>query len=195
MKEDDGSRLYDFVYRGQLTEEALDRAGRLRDEPTPSEYDEFFSLLSIDILDAQLVFSARDMSIVYTAVAAFENSVRELIKDTLIEAIGDNWWEQCVSDRMKKQAEALKKKDEEARWHSARGEHPLNYTMLPNLMNIIKNNYEHFEPFIHSIEWASGVFEIVHRSRNVIMHSGTLTKRDVARLGTFIRDWTVQVST
>ena len=47
---------------------------------------------------------------------------------------------------------------------------------------------------MHDMEWAAGVFDLIDRSRNGTMHSGTLSQRDMARLGTFIRDWTTQVS-
>jgi molecular chaperone DnaK (HSP70) len=42
---------------------------------------------------------------------------------------------------------------------------------------------------------AKEIFDAIERSRNVIMHSGTLGKRDVARVGSLINDWSRQVST
>ncbi|MEO0328969.1 MAG: Swt1 family HEPN domain-containing protein, partial [Pseudomonadota bacterium] len=138
---------------------------------------------------------ARAMATVYTAVAAFENSVRELITSTLLDEVGENWWVSCVSKKIRDAAETRREAEEKVRWHAQRGDDPINYTMLPNLLNIIRNNQQHFDPFIHDMEWAAGVIEVIERSRNVIMHSGTLEPRDIARLGTYIRDWTSQVST
>lgn len=54
--------------------------------------------------------------------------------------------------------------------------------------------FDHFEPYLQNIEWVKSVFEVVERSRNVIMHSGSLSDRDMARLGSLIRDWNSQVS-
>jgi hypothetical protein len=34
---------------------------------------------------------------VYVAVAAFENSARELVTTVLRAAVGDEWWETCVA--------------------------------------------------------------------------------------------------
>ena len=186
--------VYNFVYRGQLTEEALDRAGRETNRRSDIDHELFAKLLSIEELDAQHVANARAMATVYIAVAAFENSVREMVSKTLLDEFGEDWWNLAVSEKIRKQADQRKAEEEKVRWHTQRGTDPINYTMLPNLMNIIRQNPQHFEPFIHDLEWAASVFDVIERSRNVIMHSGTLSQRDIARLGTFIRDWTSQVS-
>jgi len=187
-------RIYNFVYRGQLTEEALDRAGRDSGRRSNVDHELYAKLLSIEELDEEYVENARAMATVYTAVAAFENSVREMVSRTLLDEVGENWWNDSVSDKIRKQAEQRRQEEEKVRWHTQRGADPINYTMLPNLMNIIRQNQQHFEPFIHDLDWAASVFDVIERSRNVIMHSGTLSQRDIARLGTFVRDWTTQVS-
>jgi hypothetical protein len=187
--------LYTFVYRGQLTEEALDGADRRAKQDNQSEYENYWSLLSVDELDEQHVQSANTMAAVYVAVAAFENSVRELISRTLLDEVGEDWWTHCVSKNVRDAAESWRDSEEKVRWHTQRGQDPIHYTMLPHLLNIIRNNHQpHFAPLIHDIEWAASVFEIIDRCRNVIMHSGALNQRDVARLGTFIRDWNSQVA-
>jgi hypothetical protein len=45
---------------------------------------EIAAMLSLDLLDVQHLVNARRMAIVYTAIAAFENSVRDLIKKVLL---------------------------------------------------------------------------------------------------------------
>jgi hypothetical protein len=134
------------------------------------------------------------MSVVYTAIAAFENSVRELISKTLLEEVGENWWQTCVSQKIRDQATGRMEEEEKVRWHTPRGQDPVYYTMLPNLLNILRQNHDRFAAFVPNIEWAASIFDVIERSRNVIMHSGTLNARDIARLGTFIRDWTTQVA-
>jgi hypothetical protein len=73
------SRLYDFVYRGQLAEQALDAAGRPNRRLAEFESIEIAKTLSLDLLDDQHVYNAREMANVYVAIAAFENSVRSLV--------------------------------------------------------------------------------------------------------------------
>ncbi|MEG3160519.1 Swt1 family HEPN domain-containing protein [Sphingomonas sp. LB2R24] len=185
---------YSFVFRGQLTEAALDRAGRRTRYDLSASVEDLRQTLGINVLDVDYVATAEKMSFVYIAVAAFENSVRELISRVLAEAAGEGWWENCVSDRVRTAAKNRQEAEEKVRWHVQRGDDPIRFTMLPNLAAIIENNFDNFEPYLPNVPWVKSVFEVVERSRNVIMHSGSLSDRDMARLGSLIRDWNSQVS-
>ena len=186
-------RLYDFTFRGLLTEEALDRAGR-QNRPHSALHDAVIAdALSIDLLDSDLVGQARGMATVYTAIAAFENSVRKLIKTVLLEQKGENWWDLAVSEKIRTRAAQKQEDEEKIRWHAQRGADPIYYTLMGDLESIMRQNWEHFEPYIPSVEWAASIFDVIERSRNVIMHSGTLEQADVERIGIFIRDWVKQV--
>jgi hypothetical protein len=135
------------------------------------------------------------MASVYIAIAAFENSVRDLITRVLLEASGDTWWENCVSAGIQKSCRTRQEDEEKHRFHTQRGDAPINYTELKHLLTIISANAEEFEPFLPSPEWAGSIFEAIERSRNVIMHSGTLDREDIERVGINIRDWVKQVGT
>jgi hypothetical protein len=191
----DIDRSYAFVLRAHLTEEALDAAGRVSRRSAFKDQEDLERLAGIDALDERHVASAKEMAVVYVVVAAFENSVRELIIKTLLETKGGDWWATCVSEKIRNAAQARMDDEDKVRWHAQRGQDPINYTMLPNLLSIIRQNFEQFEPFIHNIEWAAQIFDAIERSRNVIMHSGVLSKRDVARVGSLINDWSRQVAT
>ena len=69
----------------------------------------------------------------------------------------------------------------------------INYIEFGDLASIMAQNIELFEDHIVSIEWARQIFNTLERSRNVIMHSGELGKRDIERIGIHIRDWINQV--
>lgn len=185
--------LYDFVMRGLLTEEALDRAGRLSPNLSGIDDVEIGASLSIDLLDEERVIQAKQMAVVYTAIAALENSVRDLITKVLLAEVGDEWWKQSVSEKVRKSAETRMAEEERARWHQRRGAQPLDYTNMSDLLSIIRSTWPKLEPYVGSIEWAQSIFDVVERSRNVIMHSGTLDKEDIQRLGINIRDWVKQV--
>ena len=184
--------IYEFTYRGQLADEALDSAGRTKFAHVAESEAEMAETLSLGLLDDELAETARHMATVYTAIAAFENSARALVSSTMLEGRGEDWWE-TVSSNVKKKAAGRQKEDERHRFHSQRGDAPINYTDLTDLLNIMNANPEIFEPFLPSPGWAKSIFEIIERSRNVIMHSGTLESRDVARVGINIRDWITQV--
>jgi len=192
---DDTSQLYNFVMRGMLTSRALDDAGRKNLSSLATDEAEVEKTLSVNLLDRTHVENARTMATVYTAISAFENTIRELISGVLLEATGEDWWTKCVSEKVRQRSEKRREDEEKTRWHTQRGSDPINYTTMSDLVNIMRKNSDVFEPYVRSIDWVANVFDAVERSRNVIMHSGTLDKGDIERLGIYIRDWIKQVGT
>lgn len=191
MNED---KLYAFVMRGELTKAALEQT-EIQSRYSSSEAlaHEYIESLSLDLLDDSLVDSARVMATVYTAIAAFENTVRRFVVKVLMENKGENWWEECVSEKIRKYADTRKAEEDKIRWHSARGISMINYTEFGDLVTIMGQNLSLFEDYIISIEWARQIIQTLERSRNVIMHSGELGRKDIERIGTNIRDWISQV--
>lgn len=192
MKSED--KLYSFVMKGELTKVALNKSG------VESKFsnlnilaNEYINCLAIDLLDENKVEHSTLMATVYTAIAAFENTVREFIVKVLLEHKGANWWESCVSEKIRKQAESRKSEEEKIRWHTPRGDEMINYVDFGDLASIMNQNFDLFEVHLVSIEWARQIFQTLERSRNVIMHSGELGRRDIERIGTNIRDWISQV--
>jgi hypothetical protein len=184
---------YEFAFRGLLTEEALDRAGRTRVAIPGLFDDDIAEMLTIELLDDNFVAAAKQMAAVYVAIVAFENAARELVTNVLREEAGDDWWDQRVSEKIRTAATNRNAEEAKNRYHTQRGDAPITYTDLKALANIVRQNWETFEPFLPSMEWADAMFDTIERSRNVIMHSGTLERQDVARVGMAIRDWVVQV--
>jgi hypothetical protein len=187
-------RLYSFVMRGELSKAALNKTPIISKHSSSDVLiQEYIECLSLDLLDDEQVNAAKLMATVYTAIAAFENSVRQFIVKVLLEYKGENWWGECVSEKIRKFAESRKEKEQKIRWHTPRGDSMINYIEFGDLASIMGQNYELFEVHIVSIEWAHQIFQTLERSRNVIMHSGELGNRDIERIGTNIRDWISQV--
>ena len=191
MNED---KLYAFIMRGELTKSALEHAGVVsRYSSSEALSHEYIESLSLDLLDSELVESAKVMATVYTAIAAFENTVRRFVVKVLMENKGENWWEDCVSEKIRKYADTRKSEEEKIRWHTPRGVSMINYTEFGDLVSIMGQNIGLFEDYIISIDWARQIIQTLERSRNVIMHSGELGRKDIERIGTNIRDWISQV--
>ena len=187
-------RLYAYVMRGELTKIALEQTPVVSKHSSSEMLSkDYVECLSLDLLDDENVNAAKLMATVYTAIAAFENTVRQFIVKVLLEHKGENWWEECVSDKIRKTAESRKREEEKIRWHTPRGVSMINYTEFGDLASIMSQNYDLFEVHIVSIDWARQIFQTIERSRNVIMHSGELGRRDIERIGTNIRDWINQV--
>lgn len=185
-------KLYEFAFRGLLTEEALDRVGRRGAAPKNLD-PELAKRLPLDLLDETNLDQARQMATVYTAIAAFENSARDLISKVLLDQVGDNWWDTAVSGAIRKKVDTRKAEEAKIKWHAQRGDLPIKYTDFGDLGNIIGQNWKYFEAYIPSLEWVKTLFDVIEKSRNVIMHSGTLELEDVERIGINIRDWIKQV--
>jgi Swt1-like HEPN len=186
--------VYAFVFRGLLAEEALDNTQRVTHFGLTSTVDsEVSRRLPLDLLDESIVSKAKRMAAVYMAIAAFENTVREFVSKRLLEEKDENWWETSVPEGVRNRANSRREEEKKIRWHTPRGDAPINYTEFGELSSIINQNWEHFEDHIQSQEWAKQIFSTLERSRNVIMHSGDLSLEDVERIGTDIRDWVRQV--
>lgn len=187
------SKLYEFAFRGLLAEEALDRSGRKNKHMIDLADEDIANSLALNSLDDIHVANAKSMSVVYTAIAAFESSVRSLVTKTLVEKYQEEWWEKGASNGVRDRAQKRMEDEQNAKWHAQRGQDAINYTTFGDLKNIMQNNWDLFEDLIGNLAWASGIFEVIERSRNVIMHSGSLEREDIERLGVNIRDWVKQV--
>lgn len=187
-------QLYAFAFRGLLAREALEGT-TARSQICLSQHLEqnVADRLSLDILDEDLLGHARRMAVAYAAIATFENQVRKFVSKILLEQVGENWWDEKVSGKIRNKAETRQLEEEKIRWHTPRGDEPLNYTDFSELVSIIGQNWEYFEVHLQQQGWVSQILKTLERSRNVIMHSGELADEDIERIGSCIRDWVKQV--
>jgi len=186
--------LYSFAFRGLLTKQALESTQANDGSKLEVEEEKLNKLLCIDELEEEFVTKAKRMSFVYVAICAFENMVRDFVTKVLLEEKGTNWWNDCVKKKIIDKALKRKEEEDKIRWHTQRGDDYINYTEFGDLISIMMgDNWQFFEPHIISLEWAQQIIKTLERSRNVIMHSGELSEQDLARIGTYIRDWVRQV--
>lgn len=190
------SAVYAFVLKGLLTEEALDKAGR---QATANFSDawlaETSARLGIPLMDEGFIVKSKKMSVVYTAICAFENSVREFIEKKLLEEKKENWWNLCVDPKIRNKAEGRKAEEKGVRWLTPRGDSLIYYTDFGDLISIMgsQKNWKFFKVHIVNIDWAKQIITTLEKSRNIIMHSGELAPTDIERVGMYIRDWIRQV--
>jgi Swt1-like HEPN len=181
--------LYAFVCRGLLTEASLDKVGRRRRRHFGlHDAAQMKQNLSFDLLDPELLADAQRMSVVYTAIHAFENTVRKLVIKAMAESNGAGWWSK-VPERIQKSVTTRMQEDAKFRWHGARGTTEINYCDFGDLSSIMVTNWSVFEPVVANLEWAKAVLSTLEKSRNIIMHGGILAKEDIERVGMNIRDW------
>lgn len=181
--------LYNFVYRGTLTEESLDKIGRRRRRHVGNEELAVLqSALSFEMLDQDLLSDAQRMAVVYAAIHAFENTIRQLVQKAMAEAHQDAWWEK-VPDRIQKRVRTRMDEDAKFRWHGSRGASQIHYCDFGDMSSIIVTNWSVFEDVLYDMEWVKAILSALEKSRNITMHGGVLAKEDVERIGMNIRDW------
>ena len=181
--------LYAFVCRGLLTEASLDKVGRQRRRHFGSQdAAQLQQTLSFDVLDSDLLADAQRMSVVYTAIHTFENTVRQLVLKAMAERNGAGWWSK-VPERIQKTVKTRMEEDAKFRWHGARGSSEINYCDFGDLSSIIVTNWDVFEDVVANLEWAKAVLSTLEKSRNIVMHAGVLANEDIERVGMNIRDW------
>lgn len=140
-----------------------------------------------------IMHSANRMASLYVAFFCLENAVRELISERLLERKGIDWWQNCVPQKIKKEVEALKAKEEKNKYHAQRSVTLIGYTMFGNLAQIIINNWQDFSDLFPDQAWISSRFNDLEMSRNIIMHTGVLPEIEIERIESITRDWIRQV--
>lgn len=186
------NHLYNFVYRGVLTDESLDKVGRKsRNTIGPADAERMRSALAFDLLDTDRLVSAEREAIIYTAIHAFENSVRHFVSTGMAEAHKENWWS-MVPEKVRKKVQTRVEEETKFRWHGARGGAEIEYCDFGDLTSIIAVNWTVFEDVLSDLEWVKSTLSILERSRNIVMHGGVLARQDVERIGVNIRDWVRQ---
>ncbi len=194
------SDLYSFVFRGELAEAALDKAGRLRYSPEALYFsEEVANTLHLYSMDERFVQQSKSMITVFAAITAFENVTREFVYLTLLDAYKNEWWQNGIQRTIRENAEIRKASESSVKWHVNRGDAMMYYLDFKDLPKIITSseNWPHFEvyfAFPNSCEWVKSLFSDIEKSRNVIMHSGILDDHDISRVGMNIRDWLVQIN-
>ncbi len=106
----------------------------------------------------------------------------------MAEKHGETWWER-VPERIRKSAKSRMDEDSKFRWHGARGATEINYCDFGDLSSIIVTNWDVFEDLLGNMEWAKAALNALEKSRNIVMHGGSVANEDIERIGMNIRDW------
>lgn len=189
--------LYSFAFRGLLTEENLDKIGRMKYHPEAIYFSEKIAKdLHINEIDEKYVQQSKSMITVFAAITAFENATRNFVYSVLFDKFNKDWWEKGIQKGIRNKADTRSEKESKIRWHSNRGDDLLSYVDFGDLQKIItsENNWGLFEPYVYNQEWVKTIFLDLEESRNVIMHSGVLDEYDINRIGMNIRDWLSQIN-
>lgn len=185
--------LKKFVFNAMLTEDnlyALQKEGILVKEgvvPTPVS-----RIVETDF--SPIIWQqALEMSSVYSLIYCIENTLRNFVVDRLSERVGLDWWDKCVSKKIKDAAQKLKTSEEKNKYHSSRGDSLIQYTMMDNIAQIIIGNWDEFSDIVPNQAWIVSRMDDLTMCRNVIAHTGVLPQYEIERIESIARDFISQL--
>lgn len=134
--------------------------------------------------------SAMEMGRLYIILHAFENEVRSLIRDTLEENLGVNWWEsEGVPKSVRSMAESRQKTAEKDSWLEGSKADRLEYVDFGDLAAIIIQNWSLFKEFMPSQDWIRQRMNELEKARNFVAHNRLLLPSEFQRIYMYISDW------
>jgi hypothetical protein len=131
---------------------------------------------------------AADMAVNFRIFYCLENSIRELISESLEEFHGATWWRDGVPESVRSAAEKLRQKELDM-GAVPRSEELLDYTTFGELSTIIEQNKEAFEGRFTSFKAVNRVLWQLNMLRGPIAHCKPLAEDEVLRLHLSLRDW------
>ena len=185
--------LYRVVTTQVRVQEMIDE-GLLLAAPGAAERRGRAQRSALDDFGPDARVEARRMGEVYELLYCLENSVRELIRTSLLERLGpEQWWDEGVPEKIRKSAESRARDDERAPWHSPRGDSLLVYIDFLQLGEIIRHRWEDFEDLLGDQAWVENYFKEMNRTRRALAHTGSLTQHDVDYMEMRVRQWLMVV--
>jgi hypothetical protein len=144
----------------------------------------------LEQVDASIRRNAVRMSEFYKIFYILENDIRNLVQETLDDALGKGWWDSAVPQAVR---ESVKRNIERETSEGliARSEREIDYTNFGELGEIIKSNWNSFAG-IFANTTTHGVQRVINKlnlARGPIAHCNLLTEDEVVRLKLTVRDW------
>ena len=182
--------LRDFLFRGLMFESeasAFQQAG-IQIGADISEADEKLLSEALAPFGISRRNNAIEMGRLYSLLHCFENEIRSLIRQTLEENDGPNWWGE-LPPKMRKHAESRQETALKDSWLEGEKEDPLGFVDFGMLASVIIEKWGYFENIIPSQHWLKQRMEELEKSRNFIAHNRMLLPSEFQRIYMYIADW------
>ena len=134
---------------------------------------------------------ALEMARLYAVLHAFENEIRSLIRDTLDEKIGANWWEtESVPKKVRDMANSRQKTAEKGLFGLRNENRSLEeFIDFGDLSAIIVQNWEHFKELVPTQLWIRQRMTELEKARNFVAHNRMLLPLEFQRIYMYVSDW------
>jgi hypothetical protein len=132
---------------------------------------------------------AAEMSEHYEVVYCLEQSIRNLISETLQESQGADWWNSGKVPQGIHQAAAQRLKTEVESGMTQRSQKLIDYTTFGELSVIITANWDLFSTVLKNQPAVTRVMNSLNLLRNPVAHCTPMSEDEVERLRLSVRDW------
>lgn len=186
------SAIRDFVFRGLLFESEAEifRKAGIDVGIDLARSEEQLLLEALAPFGVQRRNDALEMARLYAVIHAFENEVRSLIRDTLDEKKGVDWWDtDAVPGKVKKTAETRQETAKKDSWLEGSKGDRLEYVDFGDLAAIIIQNWDCFKDVMPTQEWIKQRMTELEKARNFIAHSRMLLPSEFQRIYMYVSDW------
>ena len=187
---DNSTSLRDFLFRGLMLESEAERfqSAGIQIGASASNSDQHLLAEALAPFSVSRRNNALEMARLYALLHCFGNEVRSLIRDTLLEKEGPDWWAK-LSSRVRNHAESRQKTAFKDSWLEGEKEDSLGYVDFGMLATIMVEKWEYFESIIPSQHWLMQRMEELEKARNFIAHNRMLLPSEFQRMYMYIADW------
>lgn len=187
----DPKDLRDWLFRGLMFEAEADRfriagirVGADTEDAERKLFAESLAPFGVDVRG-----EAMRMARVYSLLYCFENAVRALITERLLESHGNDWWAQCVPKKVQEFAATRQKDAQENSWLEGHSKDQLGFVQFGHLADIIIANWEDFSDLVPTQHWLKQRLDELERARNFIAHNRYLLPAEFQRIEMYVNDW------
>lgn len=181
--------LRDFLFRGLMFEaEAAEfQAAGIQVGADQTEAEEKLLAEALAPFSVQKRNQALEMARLYAVLYCFENEVRDFIRDTLREKLGEDWLDK-IPVKIKQHGEGRREVALKDSWLEGEKSDLLGFVEFGHLAQIIIEQWEHFQ-VIPSQHWLKQRMDEMEKVRHFIAHNRMLLPSEFQRLYMYIADW------
>ena len=182
--------LRDFMFRGLMfeSEAASFQAAGIQVGADIGQAEERLLSEALSPFGVSRRNQALEMARLYAVLHCFENEVRALIRETLLEKDGDNWTDK-LPIKVRQFAESRQKAAFADSWLEGEKSDVLGFVDFGHLSQIIIEKWPLFEDILPSQHWLKQRMDELEKVRHFIAHNRGLLPSEYARVYMYIADW------
>jgi len=182
--------LRDFFFRGLMLESEATKFQKAGIQiGADSNYSEEQLLLeSLAPFNINRRNNSLEMARLYALLHCFENEIRALIRETLEEKEGVEWWGNLPT-KIKSHAESRQQTALKDSWLEGEKEDLLGFIDFGMLASIMVEKWSYFENIIPSQHWLKQRMDELEKARNFIAHNRMLLPSEFQRIYMYVADW------